>query len=72
MAPPSLPWIAGYELASDDLSITRAVLENGGTKFTELADGRLRVLLPPELGGFILFSAHARMRTPGPGGITPA
>jgi len=58
MQVPALPWIAGYELASDDLSITRAVLENGGTEVTELPDGRLRVLLPPELGGFILFSAR--------------
>ncbi|MBY0438428.1 MAG: VOC family protein [Burkholderiales bacterium] len=58
MALPPLPWIAGYELASDDLSITRAVLENGGSAVTELRDGRLRVLLPPELGGFILFSAR--------------
>jgi hypothetical protein len=57
LVPPVLPWIAGYELASDDLGATRAVLEAGGTPSTLLADGRLRVTLPPELGGFILFSA---------------
>jgi hypothetical protein len=54
---PELPWIAGYELASEDLAITRAVLDSGGIAVTELPDGRLRVPLPPELGGFILFSA---------------
>lgn len=55
---PGLPWIAGYELASEDLAVTRAVLDSGGIAATELPDGRLRVLLPPELGGFILFSAR--------------
>jgi len=59
MAMPAPPWIAGYELASDDLSTTRAVIEGGGTPVLELPDGRLRVLLPPELGGFILFSARS-------------
>jgi hypothetical protein len=59
MVLPAPPWIAGYELASDDLSITRAVIENGGTPVLELPDGRLRVMLPPELGGFILFCARS-------------
>jgi hypothetical protein len=57
LVPPALPWIAGYELSSDDMGTTRAALEAGGTPSTLLPDGRLRVILPPELGGFILFSA---------------
>ncbi|MBC7781803.1 MAG: VOC family protein [Proteobacteria bacterium] len=52
---PTLPWIAGYELASDDLSITRAVLDASGTSVHALDDARLRVDLPPELGGVIVF-----------------
>ncbi len=59
MALPPLPWIAGYELSSDDLAATRATIEAGGTPVATLPDGRLRVVLPPELGGFILFSARS-------------
>jgi hypothetical protein len=59
LAPPTMPWIAGYELASDDLAITRAVIDASGMPTRMLADGRLLVVLPPALGGFMVFSAIA-------------
>jgi len=58
LEPPSMPWIAGYELLSDDLSITRAVLETADVAVTPLPDGRLQVVLPPEVGGFIVFAGR--------------
>ena len=52
---PAVPWIGGYELGSDDLTATRHFLAAAGSRCRSLADGRLLVILPSSLGGFIVF-----------------
>jgi hypothetical protein len=59
VVPPALPWIAGYQLGSDDLVATRALLDRSGADMHELADTRLCVRLPPALGGLLVFAPHA-------------
>ena len=51
---PTLPWMAGYSLASRDLAATRAYLQAAGIAAVERA-GRLMVTLPEALGGIVLF-----------------
>lgn len=53
--PPTLPWIAGYALASSSLRETRAALGDAGVAVRPLDDERFSVALPPELGGLIIF-----------------
>jgi hypothetical protein len=59
MAPPALPWIAGYELASDDLAVTRAVIERSGMPLLTRPDGSLQVVLPDSVGGVLMFSTRS-------------
>ncbi len=51
---PSLPWIAGYVLTSDNLATTRKVLDTAQCDVREL-DSRLLLRWPGAVGGFILF-----------------
>lgn len=48
---PTLPWIAGYVLDSDDMSATARHV-NGRTH-----GQRIAVTLPPALGGMLIFQA---------------
>ena len=54
VAPPALPWIAGYVLAAD-VTAARTRCAAAGVPMKELADERFCALLPPELGGMIVF-----------------
>jgi len=49
ITPPALPWIAGYLIDSDDMDVTGRVV--GGNAM----GNRLRVDLPPALGGMMIF-----------------
>ncbi|MBX3651791.1 MAG: VOC family protein [Burkholderiales bacterium] len=64
MAAPSLPWIAGYVLSSDDPAETRRHLEQAKCDLQPMPDGRLLLQWPGALGGFVLFQA--------PGSALPA
>jgi Glyoxalase-like domain len=56
VAPPTLPWIAGVELLSDDLADTRAHLEASGFDIIEpKGHEAIAVAGPPELGGIFIF-----------------
>jgi hypothetical protein len=55
VAPPVLPWIAGYILASDNLPATRSCLASAGFNASELGNNRFFVVSPPEIGGLIGF-----------------
>jgi hypothetical protein len=55
VVPPSLPWIAGYALASGSVSATRRHMLAAGVHVTELDGERCFIRLPPELGGLIVF-----------------
>lgn len=54
-APPTLPWIAGYVVASGNLPESRACFRSAGVAMHPLDDERFVVALPPELGGLIVF-----------------
>jgi len=59
LAPPALPWIAGYVLAAD-APAARARCAAAGLPVRDLEVDRFSVVLPPELGGVIVFEApHA-------------
>lgn len=53
--PPTLPWIAGYALASADIAATHAHLERAGFFTRSLGGRRFSVALPPGIGGLIIF-----------------
>jgi len=57
LAAPSLPWIAGYVLTSDDPAATRSLLEQAQCATRPLGDNRLLLEWPGALGGFVLFQA---------------
>ena len=52
--PPALPWIAGYVLASSDLTRTRYALHRAGATHA-IIDGRSVVALPGAIGGIAIF-----------------
>ena len=56
MTAPSLPWIAGYVLSSDDLDATRQHLEQAKCGVRNIS-GRLLLEWPGKVGGFVLFQA---------------
>lgn len=62
--PPSLPWIGGYVLASDDLAATIAFLRNTGYGGDMLDNETALVRLAPALGGIALFVSPARGALP--------
>ena len=62
LEPPSLPWIAGYILESDDMAGTGEYLRRNSANVHVLGNRRLLVKLPPELGGMIVFEARGTGR----------
>jgi hypothetical protein len=63
-APPALPSIAGYGLASSDSATAARLAEAAGCNVRELAPNRFAAALPPALGGTVVFenSAAAPLR----------
>jgi len=57
VAPPVMPWIAGYALGSADLAATRRALAASGAAVRHGPDGRLLVDAPAAVGGVIAFAA---------------
>ncbi|MBX3666008.1 MAG: VOC family protein [Burkholderiales bacterium] len=57
MTAPSLPWIAGYVLTSDDPAATRRHLEQAQCALRTLPAGQLLLEWPGALGGCVLFQA---------------
>ena len=55
VAPPSLPWIAGYMLESADIGATGDCLRNAGVSVHVLGSRRLMVKLPAAVGGIMIF-----------------
>jgi len=53
--PPSLPWVAGYIVESDDLQATADCLRSSGVQSRALDSQRLLVELPSALGGIAIF-----------------
>jgi hypothetical protein len=53
--PPTLPWIAGYVLKSDDMQATGDFLRGAGARVNVLGNQRLLVELPPAVGGTVIF-----------------
>jgi hypothetical protein len=59
ITPPTLPWIAGTKLLTDDLAATRAHLEANGLDIVEPKGHQaIAVAGPPELGGIFVFEAR--------------
>jgi hypothetical protein len=55
VVPPSLPWIAGYVIKSNDITATGDFLRRSGLPVHVLGSRRLLVVLPPALGGIAIF-----------------
>ncbi len=55
VVPPTLPWIAGYVLKSDDIAMTGDYLRKSGVPVHVLGNQRLLLKLPPALGGVMIF-----------------
>jgi hypothetical protein len=55
VAPPSLPWLAGSVLSSEDIAASGEHLRRGGADVGALGSRRLLVKLPPEIGGLFVF-----------------
>lgn len=55
VVPPSLPWIAGYVLESEDIAATGDFLRKSGVPVNVLGNRRLLVSLPPAVGGLVIF-----------------
>ena len=56
---PTLPWIGGHILKSDDLGVTGDTLRKAGASVCVLGNHRLLVDLPPAVGGFVVFEHKA-------------
>lgn len=55
VAPPSLPWIAGCVLTSQDIAATGNALRGSGIPVHVLGSHRLLVMLPAAAGGIVIF-----------------
>jgi hypothetical protein len=55
VVPPTLPWIAGYVLKSDDIEATGGYLRKADVPVHVLGNRRLLVQFPPEVGGVVIF-----------------
>jgi hypothetical protein len=55
VVPPTLPWIAGCVLKSDDIAATGDYLRKAGASVNVLGNQRLMVQLPPAVGGIVIF-----------------
>jgi hypothetical protein len=53
--PPTLPWIAGYVLKSDDIAATGDFLRRSGLPVNVLGNQRLLVQMPLAVGGTLIF-----------------
>lgn len=53
--PPALPWITGYVLASADIAATYTHIEGSGHFTHSIGGERFSVVLPPSVGGVIVF-----------------
>ena len=58
VVPPSLPWIAGYVLESEDIAATGDILRKAGVPVHVLGNHRLLVNLPPAVGGIVIFEPN--------------
>ena len=59
VVPPSLPWIAGYILKSDDIAATGDYLRKAGVPVSVLGNQRLMVTLPLAVGGVLIFESKS-------------
>jgi hypothetical protein len=57
LAPPALPWIAGYALESADIATTRDYLRNSAKFPVEAREKRVILTFPRALGGTLIFQA---------------
>ena len=57
--PPSLPFVAGYGVLSDDVATTHEFLQERGFPVRDLGDDVLRLDLPASLGGTMLIASDA-------------
>jgi len=55
ITPPTLPWIAGTVVESDDITATGEFLRRSGIAVHVLGSHRLLVKLPPAVGGIMIF-----------------
>jgi hypothetical protein len=55
LAPPALPWIAGYVLETRDIGATREYLRHSAKSGADLAANRVLLTLPEALGGVLIF-----------------
>jgi hypothetical protein len=55
VVPPTIPWIAGYVLKTADINASGEFLRRSGIPVHVLGGRRLLVVLPPELGGIVIF-----------------
>jgi hypothetical protein len=53
--PPSVPWIAGCILESDDIADTADYFRNSRVDVRSIGSGRLLVELPNSVGGMLIF-----------------
>lgn len=60
IAAPTLPWIAGYGLLSRDLAATREHVRRSAYTVLDWGKSRCAVVLPPALGGLVIFQESAR------------
>lgn len=58
VAPPTLPWIAGCEVASKDRAAARAEWTRSGLDHEVLPDGRIVVRAPASIGGVLVFTGY--------------
>src|SRR5687767_14423754 len=59
IAPATLPWIAGYVLASANMDLTRKTIAASGYAHGDLDRDRLYVVAPSSIGGIIVFEPKA-------------
>ena len=55
IVPPSLPWIAGCVLKSADIDASGDYLRRSGIPVHVLGSRRLLVVMPPAVGGIVIF-----------------
>jgi len=55
VVPPSLPWIAGCVLRSEDIAATGDTIRGSGIPVHLLGNRRLLVMLPAAVGGIVIF-----------------
>lgn len=56
VSPPSLPYVAGYGVLSDDIAATRSFLKARDFQLDTLGNGVMRLDLPPSVAGSLLIA----------------